>query len=522
MVADTDATGKLVLHGLSSSYGITRAAGISTSSTLPYPISQNVQINGVPSSGSYAQLAKFNYILWQGGGYQTTNYASVFSSLQSAAAAYSGHVLNNGFYALNDEWWTSTGVSGAFDPAKINFGLGNSPGASPGGYLRATPNGSRVNGEDANKYAADYSNLCPTFTVNTVGSITGPSPTYGAVNWSQFTAWYQHQVDILGNGSAVGAAQQPANSGVGHIINDNQIPRPSYANSAWGNTSGSWTGATIQPYIEGGWSQNYAMHRSLQSNLLVGGNFTDYVSQGITPSATGFADIGTFENCNGYALGYIGGSSAFQTFMARCVTAQTLMKLNLPSRCIWQLEYAGPGQGTVNAFPNSQSSWTAAHYQGARVQAGIIAGLQWVVGMSNNMSGGTGVTYIDELDAGVSTPGWIGAPTQVFFNSSGVYQSPNSTASSLFSAHGIMTFTYTNGNVYSFPPGAANAAVGTAVTIPTGMLQNGGGHHITYTLANGASGGTGAPPNGSGGFVTNGAAFTSLYLQPYDAVFTKL
>src|ERR1019366_5704117 len=138
---------------------------------------------------------------------------------------------------------------------------------------------------------------------------------------------------------------------------------------------------------------------------------------------------------------YISGSNAFQILIARCLAAQTLMKNNDPSGCMWEMHWAGPGQGAVNTFPSSQSSWNAAHYRGARVQAGVCLGLQWCVGMS--LEGSVGVVYFDELDAGDNTPGWLGAARNApFFNSNGTYRPPNATASSLFSSNGVMTFTY--------------------------------------------------------------------------------
>lgn len=499
--------------------------------THSYPVSQFVAINAgsnYTNSTWQAGVAKYNYVLLQGAGFQTTDFQSVIAAIHSAAAGYAGHSCNVGFYAEDFNWFSSTSGGAAQDPAKVNFGLGNAPGAAPGGYLRSSwPSGSFVGGVDgSNHYQANETDLGPIFNVTTVGSISGP----GNVNWSQFNAWYEWNLFTQGNGGPMGCQPRPACSLVGHVIHDGCAPF-SYSgmigcwasNSTVYNPCGNLSDGTfIHPHMEKGWQQSFQKWRTLQPGILMGGNFTAYVAQGSQgPSGAnwactipgGFADCGTFENLNGYALGYIGGSTAFQTFMARCIAAQSLMFGGLPSQCQWELEYAGPGQGGVNAFPNAQTSFTAAHYRGARVQMGMCLGLQWCIGFSAITSQNENFIYFDELDAGVGTPGWLGTPTNIpFFNTSGIYLPPNAAANLAYSTYGVMTFTYANGNVYLFPPGAANAAVGSAVTLPTGALQNGGGHHISYPLA-GANG----PPN-----ITPGAAFTSLYIQPYDAVFTKL
>jgi hypothetical protein len=252
------------------------------------------------------------------------------------------------------------------------------------------------------------------------------------------------------------------------------------------------------------------------------------VTYGYTPILTGFADIGQVENVTGYTLGY----NSWQQTITNCINAEAIIKGAAPSGIAMELEFAGPGAGQVNPFPSSQGSWNANHYRGARAQAAICMGLQWQVGISCEGA----FIYIDELNAGAGKPGWLGAPSVsvagrlLKANSSVNYTPPtaaqvgsaNATAAALaWNSYGIMTFPFANGTVYLNPPTAGNVAAQGAKTLPAAALQNGGGHHISYPLANSASGGNGAPPNGSGGFVPNGAAFTSLYIQGYDAVFTK-
>jgi hypothetical protein len=525
VVAAIGANGQLVLCGLAGSGGNALITGSSGSSGPPaFPITYAALFNSgtdsVSSTTSFQQaICRYDYAGFNMGSFQSLNYTSAMQAIRNYRTSnYPGTgSCNTGFFGGLDKWYQATDSPNAYDPMLTNFGLGNSPGAAPGAFLRSSwPSGTPVVGVSANTYTTNWGTQCPTVNVTTVGSLTGP----GVVNWSQFSAWYYHQIRVNGNGSAMGAPSFPANPYVGHWINDNHFMYPR-STGCWGSNSTVYTENesnmnTVRPWGEAGWGQATAMYHKLAAaaglTILAGGNCDGALFYGNTTNpmvidTNGVMDLVFVEQPCKLCFG------RQSTFAQGLIALMTYEGYNnfIPWQCMWSIENAGPNSS--NTYPWPQSSWTSLIYwSGARYQFALAYLAWWRCGFGSPSP--TSAIWLDELDAGVGSLKWLGTPStsRLVSPTTGVYSPPNSAAATAYSTYGIITIPFSGGTVYLYPAGANDSVTGSAVTLPSGALQNGGGHHITYTVTPSAY-----IPSG----VTSGAAFSSLTIQPRDAIFTK-
>lgn len=438
------------------------------------------------------------------GGGQT--FSSIFAGMKSYALSnLNGHVVKTGLERMNEEWLQSTSVGGGVDPVKIaalNNNLGWALQAS--GY----PSGSKVAQESvywvANSCRAPW---CPVYTINTVGSIAGPSSAsganLGAVTWQQWCAWYEYQADVAGNLHAMGDPNtQVANSHVDFVDCDNRFMGPR-STGCWQSNSTVYTNVfsgsgntanTVAPHLQQGYSDYAAVRRALQPGCLIVGN-TDYFlfsgngtnPQLIDSSQLGLYDIALCEAPVGQQNAY-GTFNSFNNLLNALVSMEQVCTPT--GKPCFLME--GSGNGVYGDFTGAQSGWSTSQWRGARYQIGLAALLRHISGVQPQ---GQNLAYwFDEWDAGVGTLNWMGAPigTRSF--------TPN--------AQGIIVIPYTNGTAYLYPAAANDLTTGLSpITLSSSSLVGGGGRHISY-------GGYGDPA------INTGASFTSLTIQPRDCIFT--
>jgi hypothetical protein len=527
VVAAIGANGQLVLCGLAGSGGnalITGSGGSGGVASLPFPITLNRALSSGNQGGYNTtswQQASANYNITLFGYYSVIglNYQTIMQNMKnySAASLTPGHVCITGHEQGDEQFWQS-GYSGATDPVKV-AALNNTGSSSTLGWgLQASgyPSGTLAEGVDGAHTVSSNnatSPQCPQHSLGTLGSISVPPN----LNWAQWTAWYEYEVLTQGNLHALGDPSSiPANNLVGAIDHDNQfmIPRVS---GCWESTSTVYSSPsqyqTIAPYLQQGYRDAAVMWRSLQPGILIIGN-SDYYSfynssanpQVLDPSNAGLWDVTYVEAPVGQSFSKA-NDTTWGVFIA-CLLSQEAM-VNSTGKCCWLMEGSGPGD--TNDYTGPQSGWDAAQWRAARYQIGSAALLRWIIGVQNDAS----VPYLfDEWNAGANRLGYLGTPSGArglsVSGGSAVY-TPQSTAASNAYAQGIMTIPFSGGTAYYYPAGTNDAISGSNVTLPSTALQNGGGHHITYTLTPSGS----IPPGAS-----SGAAFTSLTIQPRDCVFT--
>jgi hypothetical protein len=517
---------------------------VTSATQMSYPLTQASFVTGFANANTAAfqsAVARFDlYILMAYQGIEAT-YGTTLSTIMGnitsdAATNYPGHAPLGFDYQIENQWFISSGASGATDPVKINALTGNA------GWLLQGTSGN-ILGDNPNQYRANDSGWAPTYTINTVGSVAGPSTvTGGPVNWAQWSAWYEVENCQKGNGAAMGAGSGAlaANPHLAGISRDNQYlynRDTAYwqygqstlyqaSNQAGGSGSNS---VLVRPEIAQGQASACAMTRAMSSLLIIGNSDAhEYYGDGTNPPTIDPVKIGLYDyvNCEApvgqaYSIGGTDHGLSFQQLMLCLIQTIEPQCKNGPQGCIWNME--GRGNGTYGNWAEArQSGWSAADYQALRYQVASALLLNWIPGCptaATATSGANNVFWFDEFDSGRNILHWLGTQTQgrPLNSSTGAYVAPNPIAQNCFNTYGIITILFGNAVIYLYPAGTSDTTTGlSAKTIPSGALYGGGGHHITYTVTP-----TGMqPPNGSGGFVSSGAAFSSLYIQPRDAIFT--
>lgn len=455
-------------------------------------------------------MAKYDFVAFVSfGGVESTfgggqTFASIFSSMKNyALTTLNGHVVKTGHERMDQEWLqnTSTGV----DIVKTNLFNSNL-----GWTLQASnyPSGAKVPQETiywvGNTCRFPW---CPQYTINTVGSIPGPSSPSGAnlgpVTWSQFTAWYEYQADVLGNLHAMGDGNtQVANPFVDLIDHDNQQMGPR-SNGCWQSNptvytnvfSGAGNTSVIAaPHLQQGYADAAAVRRALQPGCLIVGNVDYFIFYGsgttpqtIDPSNLGLWDIALCEAPIGLANSY----ATFNTFNQLLNALVSMEQVCTPTgKPCFLME--GSGNGVFQDFNSPQSGWSTTQWRAARYQNGIAALLRHYPGIQPQ---GTNLAYwFDEWGPDNNSLHWWGQPVGARSFT------PNS--------KGIIVIPYTGGTFYLYPAATNDVTTGLSpVTLNSSDLVGGGGHHLSY-------GGFGDPA------INTGAVFNSLTIQPRDCIFT--
>lgn len=512
-----------------------------TGSGPNYPVTYARQLNftsGSPtnsqsfSNTGWQQLAaRNNYVAFASFGgieqAQGQSFASIMSSMKSYVAAnLPGHTLFTGLEVNAQEGFQTLAESGntnSVETNALNSNAGNGLPTTVGWALQGSgyPSGSKVTADTGQWYAnQSVSPDCPAYTINTVGTLTGPSPTFGAVSWSQFNSWWNFQGKIAGhwaameNGSTFVSNTFAANIYCDFIDNDNWFMTPR-ADGCWQSnpvvfhpTSSSADSNTIAPTLQRGLAAGATMYRALQPGIKCVTNMDYFVFVGsgthpqlLDPSNQHFWDAVLAEVPIGVSSSYVTRAGSFASFLTGLATQEQAVKAT--GNVVWLMEASGAPLFTLWGG-NQQTSFAQADWQSADYQIGIAALMRWYVGIQPQS--GNNVFWFDSWNAGtLNRLHWWGQPvgSRSF--------TPN--------AQGIYVIPWSGGTFYLYPAGANDlittasysgypgGLTGAPVTLASSALVGGGGHHLTY---NGFSDST----------VNTGAAFSTLTLQPRSCVFT--
>jgi hypothetical protein len=508
-------------------------------SGYPQPYGRYLNFQGVPSTNpqSFASTAwqqsaaRYGFIATASFGgieqSQGESFNNIFAAMKSFAASSltAGHTILTGLEFNNQEGFQTLGETGNDNSVKtnaLNNNSGNNLPATLGWALQASgyPSGSKVTADTGQWYAnQSKSPDCPAYTINTVGTLTGPSPTFGAVTWAQFTMWWEYQGKINGkwaqmeNGTAFVGKTFAVNSNCNLTDSDNWFMTPR-SNGCWQSTAtvfnvtGSPTDSTtIAHTLQPGLAQAATMMRTLQPGILAVTN-SDYFAffgssahpQVLDATNQNFWDIALAEVPIGDSFSLVTRAGSFANFVDGLITQEQLC--NSGGKPCFLMEGRG-GSGFVQWGGNQVSTFVQADWQSADYQIGIAALLRWYPGIQPQS--GNFVFWFDSWDAGAGQLGWWGTPVGARS------LTPN--------AQGIYVIQYTGMTAYLYPAGANDATTsasysgypggltGAPVTLNSAALIGGGGKHIIY--------------NGfSDSAVNTGATFTSLNLQPRSCVFT--
>jgi hypothetical protein len=308
-------------------------------------------------------------------------------------------------------------------------------------------------------------------------------------------------VHVKGNDEAMGGKSLiPANAYLDFFWNDNRFSYPRAA-GCWESNGTVYTPNTtgmntIRPLMHAAFAQQAAIYHSY--GLLYAGNFDISQFYGNTTNPptvdaviAGKVDLPNWEAPLGQYFSR-GNSLSWSQLVQAALNFEQLSK-NGPSGCAWIMEGAQDDSQASGGFPTTQSSWTAAQWQAARYQIGMVAMLNWIL----NCYVGDTVLWFDEFDSGVGKLGWLGPP--LYTGANRILAPTNGP---------LVVIPFTNGKVYLYPNQAANDTTTSGAQYTLNGIS---GHHITYTVTP-----SGSLPYG----VTSGAAFTSLTMNARDAVFT--
>jgi hypothetical protein len=267
----------------------------------------------------------------------------------------------------------------------------------------------------------------------------------------QYFSWYWNQVLIEGNAVSLGESMPIApNPNCDGLFHDNQFwtPRVSgdWLENGTTQTASSVGGSgnpVLNPVIQQGHAQAIVAERAYDPKLINMGNcdwFADSSST-IDPSCAGLYDAQLLEAAIGESYS-VEEYAGFNQLMTNMIAAEPLL---VPGGFSLMGQYNASG---TNAWPSSQSTWNASHYQAMRY--GLCTALQR--GYYYGAESGTPATlwYFDEYDGGsVGKVGYLGAPVD-----------PPQTAAW---QKGVWRRGYANGTAYVNPKGngAQTIALGT-------------------------------------------------------------
>lgn len=542
IVGTTTVNAISVAPGFGQSSAASATYSIFTVTALPYPITQQLFIPGpnVTTVAFQQAAAQLNYAFLTSYGGINSGGSSFKTQMKAikdfAASLYPGHSVFMGLYQIDNGWAATSSTSGGnTDLLKlntINSQLGWRLQQPPGVYPNGTTSGT-VNETNPGWLTNNDTNGCPSYTFADVGGVPSVSTILGGpANLSQWCAWYEIQCWVNGNASAIGAGfSEEANPYCDIFMRDNQYLYPRW--SGYYNSDGTNYSAAVGPFggtnaaqaifVRGlmavGSKQASDLYALMAPPLQFWGNSdaSAYFGNGNCPPTFDSAKQKLYAGSNTEAP--VGQSFSFGTFiggfnnlMLACMINEGGTKNADPSKVVWNME--GRGNGVYGNFIDSQSPvsyFVAADWQSVRYQVGCAQLLRQISGAVSTKGF---VWMLDEWNAGVGKLGWLGAPIgpRPLNTSTGAYIPPNAAATLAYNTYGIITIIASGGVAYLYPAGNNDTTTGlSAVTLPTGALQNGGGKHITYTVTPVGS----KPVN-----ATNGAPFTSLTINPRDCVFT--